>query len=180
MPPLPRQKPWIPEHGPADLVFTNANVIDAVNGVTLSARTVHASNGKIVSVSADGDEETPPASSERLSVVVDLKGKYYLLPGLIDCHVHLPAMAGGATVRDLYADHPNAIAYRTAWNAKEMLLWGFTTVRDTGGGDFALREAIAEGLVAGPRLFIAGKALSQTGGHGKPHRPPEDLLTFRA
>jgi imidazolonepropionase-like amidohydrolase len=47
-----------------------------------------------------------------------------------------------------------------------MLLRGFTTVRDTSGADFALREAIAEGLVPGPRLFIAGTALSQTGGHG--------------
>ncbi|BCR83377.1 uncharacterized protein ACHE_10779S [Aspergillus chevalieri] len=47
-----------------------------------------------------------------------------------------------------------------------MLLHGFTIVRDTGGADTALREAIAEGLIPGPRLFIAGKALSQTGGHG--------------
>ena len=47
-----------------------------------------------------------------------------------------------------------------------MLLRGFTTVRDTSGADFSLREAIAEGLVPGPRLFIAGTALSQTGGHG--------------
>ena len=90
----------------------------------------------------------------------------YVLPGLIDCHVHLTATAGEATMKDLYSAHPNAIAYRTAWNAKQMLLRGFTTVRDTAGADFALREAIAEGLVPGPRLFIAGKALSQTGGHG--------------
>ncbi|KAF7597083.1 hypothetical protein BBP40_010557 [Aspergillus hancockii] len=47
-----------------------------------------------------------------------------------------------------------------------MLLRGFTTVRDTGGADAALRDAIAEGLLSGPRLFIVGKALSQTGGHG--------------
>lgn len=47
-----------------------------------------------------------------------------------------------------------------------MLRRGFTTVRDTGGADYALRQAIEEGLVQGPRVFIAGKALSQTGGHG--------------
>jgi imidazolonepropionase-like amidohydrolase len=52
-----------------------------------------------------------------------------------------------------------------------MLLRGFTTVRDTSGADFALREAIAEGLVPGPRLFIAGTALSQTGGHGAKIQP---------
>ena len=73
---------------------------------------------------------------------------------------------GNAALKDLYAASPNAIAYRTAHVAREMLLRGFTTARDTGGADAALREAIAEGLIPGPRLFIAGKALSQTGGHG--------------
>jgi imidazolonepropionase-like amidohydrolase len=55
-----------------------------------------------------------------------------------------------------------------------MLLRGFTTVRDTGGADAALRNAIEEGLLPGPRLFIAGKALSQTGGHGDSRAPYQD------
>ncbi|KAJ5670650.1 uncharacterized protein N7477_006013 [Penicillium maclennaniae] len=66
----------------------------------------------------------------------------------------------------MFSASPNSIAYRTAFVAREMLLRGFTTARDTGGADFALREAITEGLVMGSRPFIAGKALSRTGGHG--------------
>ena len=160
--PLPRQKPWLPEKAPSDLLFANANVIDVAGNATLSGRTVHISNGRITAVSAAEDGKTSAASGHTF---VDLKGKY-LMPGLIDCHVHLTATAGGTTMRDLFDAHPNTIAYRTVWNAKQMLLRGFTTARDTSGADFALREAIAEGLVPGPRLFIAGTALSQTGGHG--------------
>ena len=169
--PVPRQKPWLPQRGPVDLVFTNANVIDITSNATLTNRTVHVSNGKISSISAGEDAKCPMAASE--TSVVDLKGKY-LMPGLIDCHVHLTATAGGATMRDLFDAHPNTVAYRTVWNAKQMLLRGFTTVRDTSGADFALREAIAEGLVPGPRLFIAGTALSQTGGHGDLRLPHQD------
>ena len=77
-------------------------------------------------------------------------------------------------MRDLYDAHPDTIAFRTAWNAKQMLLRGFTTVRDTGGANAALKDAIAEGLVPGPRLFISGKALSQTGGHGDLRQPYQD------
>lgn len=55
-----------------------------------------------------------------------------------------------------------------------MLLRGFTTVRDTAGASYALRDAIAEHLVVGSRLFISGKALSQTGGHGDLRLPYED------
>ena len=168
--PLPRQKPWLPENGPTDLIFTNANVIDIIGNAVLSGRTVHVSRGRITSISAGEDEKAPAASGKTL---VDLKRKY-VMPGLIDCHVHVTATAGGATVRDLFEAHPNTIAYRTVWNVKKMLLRGFTTVRDTSGADFALREAIAEGLVPGPRLFIAGTALSQTGGHGDLRLPHQD------
>lgn len=55
-----------------------------------------------------------------------------------------------------------------------MLLRAFTTARDTGGADTALRNAIEEGLIPEPRLFIAGKALSQTGGHGDSRAPYQD------
>ncbi|BAE58047.1 unnamed protein product [Aspergillus oryzae RIB40] len=71
----------------------------------------------------------------------------------------------------MFAASPNTIAYRTTYVARNMLLRGFTTARDTGGADAALRDAIAEGLLSGPRLFIAGKALSQTGGHGDLRAP---------
>jgi imidazolonepropionase-like amidohydrolase len=95
---------------------------------------------------------------------IDLEGKY-VRPGLIDCHVHLTAAPGSESMRELYAADPDTIAYRTAWNANQTLLRGFTTVRDTGGATYALTAAITENVIAGPRIFIAGKALSQTGEH---------------
>ncbi|KAL6229998.1 hypothetical protein BDW75DRAFT_234756 [Aspergillus navahoensis] len=61
---------------------------------------------------------------------------------------------------------PTSLDYRTAYVAREMLLRGLMTVRDPGGADAALRDAIAEGLLPALRLFVARKALSQTGGHG--------------
>src|SRR3546814_5307401 len=56
---------------------------------------------------------------------------------------------------------------------RNMLMRGFTTVRDTGGADFGIRDAVAEGLVLGPRLFVAGAPVSQTGGHGDFRRPTQ-------
>lgn len=61
---------------------------------------------------------------------------------------------------------PSTLHYRATHAAREMLMRGFTTARDTGGADAGLKQAIEEYLVAGPRLLISGKALSQTGGHG--------------
>jgi predicted amidohydrolase YtcJ len=108
MMPLPRRKPWVPEHGPADLIFTNANVIDIAGNATLTGRTVHVSGGKILAIFTAEDGKAHTASGK---TSVDLAGKY-LMPGLIDCHVHLTATAGGATMRDLFDAHPNTIAYR--------------------------------------------------------------------
>jgi len=156
---LPALKPWTPQSRPLSAWFINANIIDVKSGEIMKADRVRIFDGKVFV--AEGSVE--PHAEE---TVIDLHRKVFLCPGLIDCHVHLTANSGQSTMRDLFAAHPNSIAYRTAWNAKQMLLRGFTTVRDTAGADAALREAINEGLVHGPRLFIAGKALSQTGGHG--------------
>lgn len=85
------------------------------------------------------------------------------MPGLIDGHVHVIA-----TKLDLgaNADLPNSlVALRSANIMKAMLMRGFTTVRDLGGADHGLVEALEEGTIIGPRLIICGKALSQTGGH---------------
>ncbi|KAJ5433670.1 uncharacterized protein N7458_012826 [Penicillium daleae] len=154
-------KPWIPETASPEIKFYNANVVDVEAGDIIQNALVHIKGGRIVEVSS-GDAASPlslPANA------VDLKGQY-ICPGLIDCHVHMTATPGSASLKDMFFASPNSIAYRSAFVAREMLLRGFTTARDTGGADYALRDAIAEGLIMGPRLFIAGKALSQTGGHG--------------
>lgn len=98
-----------------------------------------------------------------VDVVIDLHGKT-IMPGLIDCHVHL--FLSAVNISDLGAVPLTLLAGRATRLARNMLLRGFTTVRDTGGADYGMREAIAEGSVLGPRLFIAGAPISQTGGHG--------------
>jgi imidazolonepropionase-like amidohydrolase len=104
---------------------------------------------------------------------VDLGGAY-VLPGLIDCHVHI--MASTADMADLTRWPVTYNAHHTARLLGQMLDRGFTTVRDMAGGDYGTWRALEEGLVRGPRLFYAGRALSQTGGHGDHRGPGEHLL----
>ncbi|KAH8807864.1 imidazolonepropionase [Xylogone sp. PMI_703] len=159
------RKPWIPGRLAPDLTFINANLIDVEEGCVITDCTIRIRNGFIVSVSTDGSRGMPQPESPSGTRVIDLQN-HYVCPGLIDCHVHLTATPGGVSLGELFNASPNTIAHRTSFVAREMLLRGFTTARDTGGADASLRDAIAEGLLPGPRLFIAGKALSQTGGHG--------------
>ncbi|CAI7644224.1 unnamed protein product [Penicillium pancosmium] len=155
-------KPWLPQTPPPEVTFFNVNLVDTELGEVVPNSIVKIKDGLIIDVTA-GSAESPSLLDG--TGAVDLKGQY-LCPGLIDCHVHLTATPGALSLKDLFSASPNSIAYRTAFVAREMLLRGFTTARDTGGADSSLREAIREGLIIGPRLFIAGKALSQTGGHG--------------
>jgi imidazolonepropionase-like amidohydrolase len=86
------------------------------------------------------------------------------MPGLIDCHVHV--LASMLNIGRL-ARMPNVLAVlRAVPILRGMLMRGFTTVRDAGGADWSLAEAVRTGTVQGPRIFPAGRALSQTGGHG--------------
>jgi imidazolonepropionase-like amidohydrolase len=94
---------------------------------------------------------------------IDLDGRT-LMPGLIDAHVHVLAV-DLALAR--LAERPlSLVMFEAAKVLDGMLQRGFTTVRDAGGADGGLAEALARGLVKGPRLFPSGQALSQTGGHG--------------
>ncbi len=95
--------------------------------------------------------------------VVELGGRC-LMPGLIDAHFHALAAVPDLSAVDAM---PKSLLYQHARGLLEgALLRGFTTVRDAGGADYGLAMASANGLIAGPRVFYSGKALSQTGGHG--------------
>lgn len=103
--------------------------------------------------------------------VVDLAGRT-LMPGLIDAHVH-PSAA--EVIEDHARPMPASLRAQYARHELEaMLRRGFTTARDAGGCDAGLRMAIERGLIDGPRLFVSGKALSQTGGHGDDRAVTDD------
>ncbi len=99
--------------------------------------------------------------------VVDLKDKT-VLPGLIDCHVHLEFEQNPASYSERFTLNDADIAFRAAVFARRTLRAGFTTVRDLGGRgiNISLRNAVNAGWTEGPRIFTAGRLLSITGGHG--------------
>jgi imidazolonepropionase-like amidohydrolase len=91
-----------------------------------------------------------------------------LMPGLIDCHAHI--FLSEVVLRSLENVPLTLLAARASVLARAMLDRGFTTVRDTGGADWGTKQAIEEGAIAGPRLFISGQPISPTGGHGDSRR----------
>ena len=102
--------------------------------------------------------------------LIDLKTKV-LLPGLIDFHVHMESESGGKErYINRFQDSKADVAFKSTVVAKKTLLAGFTTVRDVGGSgvNIALRNAINNGIVDGPRIFTSGKTIATTGGHGDP------------
>jgi imidazolonepropionase-like amidohydrolase len=138
------------------LLLKGGNILEPATGELLRCHDLLIENDRITQVSAT-PIEAPAART------IDVSGKT-VMPGLIDCHVHVLASVANL---GLNAMQPNAlVAIRALPILKAMLKRGFTTVRDAGGADWGLSQAIATGLVPGPRIFPSGKALSQTGGHG--------------
>ena len=136
--------------------FTRATVFDSVSGAMRPNGTVVVEGGRIVDVLFDATRVDDART-------VDLAGRT-LLPGLIDAHVHVTS-----TVPDflkLAMTPASLIAAQSKDILEGMLGRGFTTVRDAAGADHGLVEAVERGHFAGPRLLIAGQAISQTGGHG--------------
>src|SRR5258707_8470458 len=95
-------------------------------------------------------------------------GRRTLMPGLIDSHVHV--VLSEVALRNLESVPLTLMTARAAVLMRGMLDRGFTSVRDTGGADWGLKEATDKWLLPGPRLFIAGKALGPTGGHSDGRR----------
>ena len=137
------------------LVLENARLLDVHHERDDRRYSILIENGRIREVTAG----SIVSEAERIDV-----GGRTVMPGMIDCHVHVVASLGNLGDNGRL---PNSLAVlRAVPILAGMLRRGFTTVRDAGGADFALAQAVRDGLIPGPRLFVAGKALSQTGGHG--------------
>jgi len=101
--------------------------------------------------------------------LIDLSGKT-VMPGLIDLHVHIESETNRDQALQRFTLSEADVAFRATLFAKKTLMAGFTTVRDLGGSgvNIALRNAINQGFVEGPRIITAGKSLATTGGHADP------------
>jgi imidazolonepropionase-like amidohydrolase len=149
---------------PSDVVTVihAGKLLDKPGSPPRGPSTVIIRNGKIAEL-LSGHQQGPAGAT-----LVDLKDKF-VLPGLIDSHVHLDSDAGGnAALIEAVTDSPARAAYRAAGNAKKTLMAGFTTVRNMGdgtGATLALRDAVAAGELPGPRIIDAGRSISTTSGH---------------
>ncbi|KRC73245.1 peptidase M38 [Achromobacter sp. Root83] len=149
----------------AAVLFKNANLLDPLQADLLEGHHVLVEDGVIREVS---DKPISSASAR----VIDAAGRT-LMPGLIDLHVHVLATQLNLSTQGVLPDA--LVMMRAVPIMAAMLRRGFTTVRDAGGAGWGLKCAVNEGTVQGPRLFISGRAISQTGGHGDP-RPRSDHL----
>lgn len=140
---------------PARRAIVNARVFDSVRGVLLEHATLVIEGERIATLT---QEPLQVDDAERIDA-----GGRVVLPGLIDAHVHVVATSHDLV--GLAQQPPSLVGAQSSHILREMLHRGFTTVRDAAGADFGLQEAVARGLYEGPRLFIAGFPISQTGGH---------------
>jgi imidazolonepropionase-like amidohydrolase len=144
----------------AQILFKNAKLLDPHADALEGGVSVLVEGETIREVSAK------PIKTSNADVI-DCKGRT-LMPGLIDCHVHV--MLSEVNLRNLEAIPLTMMTARAAALMLAMIDRGFTTVRDTGGADWGIRDGVAQGHLPGPRMFIAGRALGPTGGHSDARR----------
>lgn len=160
------------------VLLTNVTIFDGTNSRLVEGRSVLVEGGLIKALVASADTVAD-------ADVIDCGGRT-LMPGMIDAHWH-SILAGISQIAAMTADIPY-VHLVAAQEAERTVLRGFTTVRDVGGPSFALKRAIDEGRIAGPRIYPSGAMVSQTSGHGDfrmrtdlPRTPQSDLgVTERA
>lgn len=142
-----------------------------------SQQTITIRGNRIISVD---DGFTDPEVIDGQVRVIDLSDKF-VLPGLMDMHVHLLSELSPTSRTDVLHVTTSMSALKGAQYADRTLRAGFTTVRDLGADPeaiYALRDAVEQGIVPGPRILAAGRALAATGGHGDVDGYKAELLTL--
>ena len=148
---------------PAQTVLHCGHLIDTEAGKLLGASTIVIEGDKVKEVRS-GKADIAGAKSIELNDAT-------CLPGLIDSHTHLTSQTSPTGYSDRFRWNTADYAIRSTVYARVTLEAGFTTVRNVGDSDYdsvALRNAINAGVVPGPRIFTAGKAIGSTGGHADP------------
>lgn len=139
------------------IFFTNLLLFDGTGAALRGNVQVLVAGNRIAAV----DTANNPAPTD--ATIIDCGGRV-LMPGLIDAHWH--SMFAALPLNILLGADAGAIHLAASAEAERTLLRGFTTVRDLGGPAFAFKQAIDEGLVAGPRIYPCGAMITSTGGHG--------------
>jgi imidazolonepropionase-like amidohydrolase len=160
-------------------LLKNATLIDGTGNDPREFVSVLIEDNKIKEITTDNSH-----SPSYVDEVYDCRGNT-LMPGLIDAHMHL-GLVEIEVINLARRNAPGLMAARMFKNLKEALDQGYTSARDAGGADVGFKEAVAQGIVPGPRLKICGSVIAQTGGHGDDRvtsetRPySEPYLGFRA
>lgn len=148
------------------LILRNATIIDGTGGAPSPNGSVIVEGERITEVLSG-----PPGKVPSDATVIDCR-RQTLLPGLIDAHVHVGAVEANIMTQQRRF-HTSMLVIQSLKVIKETLDQGFTTLREAGGSDPGFREAVRLGYIQGPRMFMAGFPLSQTGGHGDSRLPTE-------
>jgi imidazolonepropionase-like amidohydrolase len=146
-------------------LFSNVRIFDGKSAELSAPSHVLVRGNKIEKIST-----TPIPTDRRADTVLIDGGGRTLMPGLIDAHVHL--MLESVPLQVALMSEISYLSLVAGQAAERQLFRGFTTVRDMGGSSFALKRAIDEGLIPGPRIYPSGATISQTSGHGDFRLPP--------
>ena len=163
--PAHAQVPSAPTRPSPPIVFANVRLFDGRSAALRDGLRLLVEGNRIKDL-ADGNPTAPDGAQ-----VIDCGGRV-MMPGLIDAHRH--SMFAALSIQTMMTADVGYIHLAASVEAGHTLMRGFTTVRDVGGPVFALKQAIDEALVPGPRIYPSGAMITATGGHGD-LRPLSDL-----
>lgn len=151
----------------AKYIIKNANFIDGNGGEMKTNMSILVEDKMIVKI-AEGEIDAPDAE------VIDATGKY-VLPGLIDCHVHYGGVYESSD-KDWVCENDFDQCIRSVDQCQQSLKHGFTTVRDISRNGIHLRNMIDQDFIFGPRILPSGRGLTRTGGHADSNFFPQDFV----